>query len=85
VLLDGGIRRGSDVVKAFALGASAVAIGRPVLWGLAVDGEAGVKQVLEMLRDEIARVLTLCGSASLRGVGRELVRMPARDTSEATC
>jgi len=83
VLLDGGIRRGSDVIKAVALGAHAVAIGRPALWGLAVDGETGVGQVLEMLRAEIARALMLCGCASLREVGRELVR--ANKTSEATC
>ena len=85
VLLDGGIRRGSDVIKAIALGAHAVAIGRPVLWGLAIDGEAGVAQVLEMLRDEIARTLMLCGCASLRAVERELVRMRAPELSEATC
>ena len=83
VLLDGGIRRGSDVIKAVALGAHAVAIGRPALWGLAVDGETGVGQVLEMLRAEIARALMLCGCASLREVGRELVR--ANKTSEETC
>ena len=85
VLLDGGIRRGSDVIKAVALGAHAVAIGRPALWGLAVDGEAGVTQVLEMLRDEIARTLMLCGCASLREVGRELVRARAHAMSEETC
>ena len=83
VLLDGGIRRGSDVIKAVALGAHAVAIGRPALWGLAVDGETGVGQVLEMLRAEIARALMLCGCASLREVGRELVR--ANKASEVTC
>ena len=83
VLLDGGIRRGSDVIKAIALGAHAVAIGRPALWGLAIDGEAGVAQVLDMLRDEIARVLALCGCASLHEVKRELVRF--HDTSGATC
>ena len=74
MLLDGGIRRGTDVVKALALGAHAVAIGRPALWGLAVDGETGVGQVLEMLRAELAHALMLCGCASLRDVGRELVR-----------
>jgi 4-hydroxymandelate oxidase len=82
VLLDGGIRRGSDVIKALALGARAVAIGRPVLWGLAVDGEAGVQQALEMLRAEIARTLMLCGCASLREVRRELVRVRG---GEETC
>ncbi|WP_433893804.1 alpha-hydroxy acid oxidase [Streptomyces sp. CA-111067] len=62
VLLDGGVRDGSDVVLALALGATAVGIGRPVLWGLAADGEAGVAQVLERLRAEVAHVLTLCGA-----------------------
>ncbi len=66
LLLDGGIRRGTDVLKALVLGASAVAIGRPVLWGLALDGEAGVESVLEMLHSELERALTLCGCSSLR-------------------
>jgi 4-hydroxymandelate oxidase len=77
VLLDGGIRRGSDVIKAAALGAHAVAIGRPALWALAVDGEAGVAQALEILRAELERTLRLCGCASLREVRRELVRRSA--------
>jgi 4-hydroxymandelate oxidase len=75
VLLDGGIRRGTDVVKAIALGAQAVGIGRPVLWGLAVAGAEGVLQVLEMLRSEVARALTLCGCRAICDVGRELVRI----------
>jgi len=61
VLVDGGIRRGSDVVKALALGASACLIARPHLWGLAVAGEAGVAHVLDILRREIDRVMGLCG------------------------
>ena len=61
VLLDGGVRRGSDVVKALALGAAACTIGRPHLWGLAVAGEAGVARVLEILRRDIDRVLALGG------------------------
>ena len=73
VLMDGGIRRGTDVVKALALGASAVAVGRPVLWGLAVGGEVGVKQVLEMLRAELALALALCGCGSPADVSRDLV------------
>ncbi len=82
LLLDGGVRRGTDVVKALALGASAVAIGRPVLWGLAVAGEAGVARVIEMLRSELDRALALCGCASVREVSRDLVRL--RQTEE-TC
>ena len=53
VLIDGGIRRGTDVLKALALGAKGVLLGRPVLWGLALKGEAGVRHVLELLRDEL--------------------------------
>ncbi len=66
VLLDGGVRRGADVVKAIALGATACLIGRPALWGLAVAGEAGVAQVLNIFRREIDRVLTLCGIENIR-------------------
>ncbi len=73
VLLDGGIRRGSDVVKALALGARACLIGRPQLWGLAVAGEAGVAQVLEIYRREIDRVMGLCGIASIAGIGPDLI------------
>jgi 4-hydroxymandelate oxidase len=65
VLLDGGIRRGTDVLKAIALGARAVAIGRPVLWGLSVGGQEGVSRVLELFRSEIGRALELCGCRSL--------------------
>jgi 4-hydroxymandelate oxidase len=75
VIMDGGIRRGTDVVKALALGATAVAIGRPVLWGLATGGEPGVAQVLEMLRSEIDRALALCGCGSPRDANRELLQL----------
>jgi (S)-2-hydroxy-acid oxidase len=64
VLLDGGIRRGTDVVKALALGADAVLAGRPFVWGLAVDGEAGVAAVLELLRTELKLALALLGCKS---------------------
>lgn len=74
VLMDGGIRRGTDVVKALALGANAVAIGRPVLWGLAVGGEAGVKQVFEMLRSEVNCAVALCGCSSLCELSRGLLQ-----------
>jgi 4-hydroxymandelate oxidase len=64
ILVDGGIRRGTDVAIALALGADAVMVGRPALWGLAVDGEAGARRVLELLRDELELALALCGCAS---------------------
>jgi len=70
VLIDGGIRRGSDVVKAIALGARAVLIARPQLWGLAVAGEAGVAHVLAILRSEIDRVMGLLGAGSLDALRR---------------
>lgn len=73
VLLDGGIRRGSDVVKALALGARAVLVGRPILWGLAVDGENGVFRVLSILRDEFDLAMALCGCPGVRDVTRDLV------------
>ncbi len=73
VLLDGGVRRGTDVIKALALGARAVMIGRPYIWGLAVDGEQGAQRVVEILREEISLDLTLCGCASVQEVKRGLV------------
>lgn len=64
VLVDGGVRRGTDVAVALALGADAVLVGRPVLWGLAVAGEAGVQRVLELLREEFELALALLGCSS---------------------
>jgi isopentenyl diphosphate isomerase/L-lactate dehydrogenase-like FMN-dependent dehydrogenase len=71
ILIDGGVRRGADVVKALALGATACLIARPQLWGLAVAGEAGVAHVLEMLRREIDRVMWLMGAAKVGDIGRD--------------
>ena len=68
VLVDGGIRRGTDVVKAIALGASAVLVGRPLLWGLAAGGEAGARRVLELLLEDIDRSLALLGVPELSAV-----------------
>jgi 4-hydroxymandelate oxidase len=70
VLMDGGIRRGADVVKALALGAQAVLAGRPPLWGLGAAGEDGARHVLELLRDELELALALCGSTSPAEVTR---------------
>jgi 4-hydroxymandelate oxidase len=74
LIMDGGIRRGTDVIKALALGATAVGVGRPVMWGLAADGEAGARQVLEILRAELDHALALCGAASPRDLSPELLR-----------
>ena len=73
VLVDGGIRRGTDVLKALALGAKAVLLGRPVLWGLAVGGEAGVEHVLELLRNELDLAMALSGCAKLQDIDSSLV------------
>ncbi|MBD2016820.1 alpha-hydroxy-acid oxidizing protein [Microcoleus sp. FACHB-53] len=73
VLMDGGIRRGTDVLKALALGAKAVLLGRPVLWGLTLAGEAGVKHVLELLRDELDLAMALSGCAKLQDIDSSLV------------
>jgi isopentenyl diphosphate isomerase/L-lactate dehydrogenase-like FMN-dependent dehydrogenase len=70
VLVDGGVRRGTDVLTALALGARAVLLGRPALWGLAWDGEAGARWVLETLRDEVRLGLTLLGAPSPADVTR---------------
>jgi 4-hydroxymandelate oxidase len=74
VLLDGGVRRGTDVAKALASGAGAVAVGRPALWGLAAAGEPGVRRVLEILRTELVNALTLLGVATPGGLTRDQVQ-----------
>lgn len=76
VLMDGGIRRGTDILKALALGAKAVLLGRPVLWGLAYRGEAGVQSVLSTLKEELLLSMQLAGAAALKEVGRDLVKSP---------
>lgn len=73
VILDSGVRRGTDVFKAIALGADAVGIGRPYLWGLGAFGQAGVERVLRLLRAELRTVMALAGTGSLADVGRATV------------
>lgn len=73
LLVDGGVRRGTDIVKALALGARAVLIGRPYLWGLALDGEAGVRLVIEQLRAEFDNALAQLGRPSVADLGRDVV------------
>jgi len=73
LLVDGGFNRGSDIVKAVAIGAKGVLIGRAPLWGVAVDGEPGARLALTILRDEIDRVLAFTGSPSLQALDRDLL------------
>jgi L-lactate dehydrogenase (cytochrome) len=77
VLLDGGVRRGSDVVKALCLGAKAVLIGRAYAYGVGAGGEAGVTRAIEILRAEIVRTMKLLGCASIGELGPEFVDVPA--------
>lgn len=76
VYVDGGVRRGTDVIKALALGARAVLIGRPVLWGLAAGGQAGVRCALEMLRTELILAMQLVGAPSIAAIGPQLITRP---------
>ncbi|HKC26391.1 MAG TPA: alpha-hydroxy acid oxidase [Jatrophihabitans sp.] len=75
VFVDGGVRRGTDVVKALALGARAVLIGRPIFWGLAVDGAAGLQRIVEILRAELVIALAMCGQTDVRAVSRDVVAL----------
>jgi len=75
LLIDGGFRRGTDILKALALGATAVGIGRPYLWGLASFGQRGVSRVLELLRTELALDMGLAGVARISDINRSLVRI----------
>lgn len=76
VLVDGGIRRGTDIAKALCLGASAVCIGRPYLWGLAVGGAEGVQHVIEMLRTELELAMALLGAPDLAALTPDLLWPP---------
>ena len=73
VLMDGGVRRGADVVKALACGAQAVMIGRATLYGVCATGEAGARRALEILGDELVRTMQLCGVRSIGDIGPELL------------
>jgi 4-hydroxymandelate oxidase len=73
VMVDGGIRRGTDIVKALALGARAVMVGRPILWALALSGEVGVRHALEILKSELDSAMALTGSPTLQSITRDLV------------
>jgi (S)-2-hydroxy-acid oxidase len=76
VLIDSGFRRGTDLFKALALGADAIAIGRPYLWGLAAFGQPGVEAVLEILRKELALAMRLAGATSIQAITPDFVVSP---------
>ena len=76
VYVDSGVRRGSDVLKALALGATAVAVGRPLYWGLAVNGAEGVHHMLELLREEFNRAMAYCGQNSVDDLEDRLLNIP---------
>ena len=76
VLVDGGVRRGTDVFKALALGAKGVGIGRPMLWGLGSFGQAGVDRVLEILQTELKLVMGNCGTQTIADINRAYVATP---------
>lgn len=78
ILIDGSFRRGSDILKALALGAQAALVGRPTLWGLSAYGGRGVRQVLEQLQTELARDMAMCGKVTLSQLGPDLVRIHRR-------
>ncbi len=79
VLLDGGVRRGTDVVKALALGARAVCLGRPILWGLAADGQAGAEHVLQLISAELDLAMALCGTPDVASITADLIASHARE------
>lgn len=74
VLVDSGFRRGTDIFKALALGASGVCIGRPYLWGLSSFGQPGVEQVLDILRRELEITMKLCGTPTIGDISRAHIR-----------
>ena len=75
VYLDGGVREGTDVLKALALGAKLVCIGRPVLWGLTLNGQKGVKLTLDMLQKELDLAMALSGSTDVNDIDRNLLKI----------
>jgi isopentenyl diphosphate isomerase/L-lactate dehydrogenase-like FMN-dependent dehydrogenase len=84
VLVDGAFRRGTDILKALAFGASGVLLGRPVMWGLAAYGDAGVQQVVEMAQTELARYMGMCGKPNLKALDRTVVKIHGPIPTKAT-
>jgi isopentenyl diphosphate isomerase/L-lactate dehydrogenase-like FMN-dependent dehydrogenase len=84
VLVDGGFRRGTDILKALAFGAQGVAVGRPVMWGLAAYGAEGVQGVIEMLQTELGRFMAMCGKSRVELLGRDVLRVHAATPRAST-
>jgi (S)-mandelate dehydrogenase len=76
VYLDGGVRRGSDIFKAVALGAAGVLSGRATLFGVLAGGQEGAQRALQILRDELSRTMQLCGSRTLADIGPDVLCLP---------
>ena len=76
IMLDSGVRRGTDILKALALGAKAVMVGRPIMWGVAIGGDAGVRHVLEILRTEFDHALALSGCTCVGDITTDLIWRP---------
>ncbi|XP_072032431.1 2-Hydroxyacid oxidase 1-like [Amphiura filiformis] len=81
VYLDGGVRKGTDILKALALGAKAVFVARPVIWGLACDGQEGVKKVLDILKDEFGLAMALSGCTTIEDISRDILQRQSQYTS----
>ena len=73
IFFDGGVSRGTDVLKALALGANAVFVGRAALWGLSVEGQEGVEHVLRILNDELKRAMILTGCLSIKDISKDVI------------
>jgi 4-hydroxymandelate oxidase len=84
VLVDGGFRRGTDVMKALAFGARAVLVARPVMWGLAAYGAEGVQSVIELLQTELGRVMGCCGAPNLGAIARSMIKVHAAAAPTST-
>jgi 4-hydroxymandelate oxidase len=84
VLVDGGVRRGTDVMKALAVGARAVLVARPVMWGLAAYGADGVQSVIELLQTELGRVMGCCGAPNLAAIARSMIKVHSAPAPTST-
>lgn len=82
IMLDGGVTLGTDVIKAIALGAQMVFMGRPALWGLAVDGQTGVENVLDLIKRELDITMKICGTPTIKDITRDMVAHESFYTSK---